>query len=104
MSKSANQADVHTFRTKSAIIHHGSKCFLSCPNGFNRFFLPPLGLISIVRLHELWKISNRLLTSASNCNIIAMLRMTDRNTIEDGELAEWSKAHDWKSCVGLYPT
>ncbi len=19
------------------------------------------------------------------------------------ELAEWSKAHDWKSCAGLYP-
>ena len=27
--------------------------------------------------------------------------MTD---VARGELAEWSKAHDWKSCDGLYPS
>ncbi len=44
------------------------------------------------------KSKEKLLTKAPILAILSLLRLTQRN--QHAELAEWSKAHDWKSCEG----
>ena len=47
------------------------------------------------------KFSFFLLTFPAYIAIIIIVAVDPpQRTIEDAELAEWSKAHDWKSCVG----
>ena len=52
----------------------------------------------------------RLVTVGSNPTLSASRNEADSLVVKElaslpaGEMAEWSKAHDWKSCVGRSPT